>query len=214
MATTASVQPDHNSLGKASFIIGLIGLVLSFIPFVGFVSWLLAPLAIVFGLIALRRRNRSLAIAGIVTGVIALFVCFAWAKAAGAAGEAFNRDTFNTTGATQDNAAAPVMDATVKGVWRDIEGNKVAAGQKYGAHRLHFTGERIADFGGDAAAPTISFVGKSEQFMDQLVAASFSAADGKAITGLKKGGKVGFTCNNISETIGEGYSLAGCVLDK
>lgn len=216
MATVApghDVKPDHNSLGKAAFIVGLIGLVLSFIPIVGFVSWLLAPLAILFGLIALRRAPRSLAIAGIVTGGIALLICFSWLNATKVVGEAMNKDTFNTSGATVDNANAPIMSASVTGLWKDLEDNKVAAGRKYGGHRLAFKDEVIEDFGGDAANPSIAIVGKRDQFMIYSVNASFAGSDGEKIAAMKKGQKVSFTCRDIKEGFGDGYSLANCVLN-
>jgi hypothetical protein len=210
MTTDTFARPDHNSLGKAGFIVGLIALVLSFVPFIGFASWLLAPLAVIFGLIAVRRAPRSLAIAGIITGVIALYICVAWIKGAQAVGTALNKDTFNTTGAATDLSNSPIIDAQIKQVWRDIEANKIAAGQKYGGHRLRFTNERIEDFGGDAATPSISFVGKSDNFMSELVSASFSASDGKAISTMKKGQKLTFVCEKIGETLMGGYSLTNC----
>lgn len=210
MTADTSERPDHNSLGKASFIIGLVALVFSFVPIIGFVSWLLAPLAVIFGLIAARRARRSLAIAGIITGVIALYVCFAWIKGTQAVSTALTKDTFNTTGEVADLSNAPIMDAQIKQVWTDMEDNKVAAGQKYGGHRLRFTNERIADFGGDAATPSISFVGKSDDYISQMVSASFPASDGKAIAGLKKGGKITFVCAKIGEVIMGGYSLTDC----
>lgn len=206
------VKPDHNSLGKASFIVGILALIFSFIPIIGFVSWLLAPLALLFGFIALFRPSRSLAIGGVITGAIALFVCFSWIQGTKAVGDAMTADTFNTEGGEVDHSKAPVMKASIKEVWSDIEGNKVAAGQKYGKHRLNFADERIEDFGGDVVNPSISFVGKSEEYLNHLVSASFSKSDGAAIGGLKKGGKVSFICEKISESFGDGYSLDKCTL--
>ena len=209
---THAIKPDHNALGKAAFIIGLIGLVFSFIPIIGFVSWLLAPIAIIFGLIALRRPSRSLAIAGIVTGAIALVICFTWIKGAQSVGEAMSADTFNNDGKTVDLSSAPIMTASVKELWQDMEANKIAAGKKYGNHRLMFKDEMIEDFGGDAANPTISFEGKNDEFLVHFVTASFSAADGERIGNLKKEGKISFLCAEISEGFGDGYSLAKCSL--
>ena len=117
MATASTdVRPDRNSLGKASFIVGLIALIMSFVPIIGFVSWLLAPLAIIFGLIAVFRPSKSLAIAGIITGIIALFICFSWINATKSVGEAMSSDTFNKTGEAVDLSTAPIIDATIKGV--------------------------------------------------------------------------------------------------
>lgn len=205
-------KPDHNSLGKASCVVGVLALIFSFIPIIGFVSWLLAPLAIIFGLIALRKPARSLAIVGLITGIIALFVCYSWLQGTKAVGEAMSADTFNTTGESVDLSKAPIMEASVKGVWKDIEENKVAAGQKYGKHRLKFTNEKIEDFGGDTANPSMSFIGKSEEYMTYSVSASFKKEDGAAIGSLKKGGEVTFTCEKISESFVEGYSLDSCKL--
>lgn len=213
MASAADkVQPDHNSLGKAAFIVGVIGLAMSFIPFIGLVAWLLGPLAILFGLIALMRRPRAMAIGGIVTGAITLLVCIMWVNATKAGVEAFNKDTFNNSGKTVDNSAAPLMDASVKGIWKDLDNNKVAAGQKYGGHRLAFHNEKIEDFGGDAATPSISFEGGSDGYLSYLVSASFSASDGRKIASLKKGQKISFVCTDINEALGQGYNLSGCSL--
>lgn len=213
MASAADrVQPDHNSLGKAAFIVGVIGLAMSFIPFIGFVAWLLSPLAILFGIIALRRRPRGMAIAGIITGAVALLVCIMWVNATKAGVEAFNKDTFNNSGKTVDNSSAPLMDASIKGIWKDLDSNKVAAGQKYGGHRLAFHGEKIEDFGGDAATPSISFEGGGDDYLSYLVSASFAASDGQKIGSLKKGQKISFVCTDINEALGQGYNLGGCSL--
>lgn len=213
MATASTdVRPDRNSLGKASFIIGLIALIFSFIPIIGFVSWLLAPLAILFGLIALRRPSKSLAIVGIITGAIALFICVSWINATKSVGQAISSDTFNKTGETVDLSAAPIIDASIKGVWKDIEDNKIAAGEKYGKHRLQFTDEAIDDFGGTTASPTISIIGKNEEYISHLVSVSFSEADGKKLSTYKKGAKISFICQTIKENLGDGYSLSNCVL--
>jgi hypothetical protein len=205
-------KPDHNALGKAGFILGLLALVLCFIPIVGFVSWLLAPLAIIFGLIALRRPSRSLAIVGIITGVIALFVCVQWVRGTQKVAQVMSSDTFNNDGTPVDNAKAPIISASVKGLWKELEDNKIAAGKKYGAHRIEFTGEKIHDFGGTATAPTIDFLGKNDGFLEHYVTATFSAVDGQKIGAMKKGQKVSFVCQQIGETFGDGYSLSSCAL--
>lgn len=212
ISDSPTIRPDHNALGKAAFIVGLIGLVLSFVPIIGLVSWLLAPLAILFGLIALRRPSRSLAIAGIVTGILALFICVSWIKGVQSIGQAMSKDTFNTSGAPVDNASATSINASITGLWKDLEDNKVAAGRKYGGHRIAFTDEAIKDFSGDATNPAISFVGKTDEFMIYSVSASFSASDGNKISMLKKGQKISFVCGQINETIMDGYSLGDCVL--
>jgi len=86
METTAPVQ-QGNGMGTASMVLGIIGLVLAFIPFLGLFSWVLAPLAIIFGLIGISKGNapKGQAIAGLATGGVALALCLLWAIAFGAA---------------------------------------------------------------------------------------------------------------------------------
>ncbi|HEX8554083.1 MAG TPA: hypothetical protein VF695_05200 [Sphingomonas sp.] len=74
-------------MGTAAMVLGIIALVLSIIPIIGFVSWILAPLAIIFGIIGLNRAGapKGGAIAGLATGGVALLICLAWATLWGAA---------------------------------------------------------------------------------------------------------------------------------
>lgn len=209
----AAARPDHNSLGKASFIVGIISLVMAFIPIIGFMSWIGAPVAILFGIVALRKPPRSFAIAGLVVGGFALLVCFWWLSLAEGMGRALNSDTFNTSGEVADMSQAPIMDATIRGVWADMEANRVAAGQRYGGHRLRFSNETIHDFGGDAQSPSIVFEGPQEGYLVHLVSAQFASADGANIAALRKEQQVSFTCETIREGFGGGYSLSGCSLD-
>jgi hypothetical protein len=214
MNETVEQKPDRNSLGRAAFVIGLIALALSFVPIVGFVSWLLAPLAILFGLVALRRPSKSLAIVGIITGAIALLVCYLWLEGTKDVGQALNADTFNTTGETQELSEAPIIDAAIEGLWNEMDANKVAAGQKYGGKRLRFSGERIEDFGGDAQNPAIKFEAARKDYLIHSVVARFDAENGNDIASLSKGDAIDFICTDVSETIMEGYSLSGCTLEQ
>ena len=78
---------NSNSMGTAAMVLGIIALVLSFIPVIGMISWILAPLAIIFGIIGMNKVGvpKGGAIAGLVTGGIALLICLLWVIAFGAA---------------------------------------------------------------------------------------------------------------------------------
>lgn len=83
-------QESGGGLATAAMVIGIIALILSFIPVIGFISWILAPLAIIFGGISLygaiqNNRAKGSAITGLVTGLVALFICMLWAASFGAA---------------------------------------------------------------------------------------------------------------------------------
>lgn len=73
--TTATMR---NGLGAAALACGLIGILLGQVPLLFFGSGALGVLAIVFGLIGIRRAlrgrasNRAVAVTGLVTGVAAV----------------------------------------------------------------------------------------------------------------------------------------------
>lgn len=93
-------QPRQNGLGTAGFVLGLVGLLFSFIPVIGIIAWPLVIIGLVLSIVGfLRTRsgradNKGLAIAGIALSVVGLVVCILYAvvftAAVGAAGTAAN----------------------------------------------------------------------------------------------------------------------------
>jgi hypothetical protein len=85
------VAPPRNGLGTAGFVLGLIGLLISFLPIVGVVAWPLVILGLVFSLIGFSRgrsgraTNKGLALAGVILSVIGLVVCILWVAVFGKA---------------------------------------------------------------------------------------------------------------------------------
>lgn len=73
-----------NGLGTAGFVVGLIGLLFSFIPLIGVVAWPLVILGIIFSAVGIskatkgRATNKGLAIAGLVVSIAGLVVCVLW----------------------------------------------------------------------------------------------------------------------------------------
>jgi hypothetical protein len=78
------VQPPRNGLGTAGFVLGLIGLVFSFIPIVGVVAWPLVIVGLILSVIGFARTrsgratNKGLALAGAILSVVGLVVCIVW----------------------------------------------------------------------------------------------------------------------------------------
>lgn len=63
------VPTQKSGMAVAAMVIGIIAIVLSFIPVLGFVSFILGPLAVIFGIVALvKKRGKGQAITGIITG--------------------------------------------------------------------------------------------------------------------------------------------------
>jgi hypothetical protein len=77
-------ERPSNGLGTAGFVVGIIGLVFSFIPIIGVVAWPLVILGIIFSAIGISRAskgratNKGLAIAGLVVSIVGLVMCILW----------------------------------------------------------------------------------------------------------------------------------------
>lgn len=67
--------PVNKGIGIAAMVLGIIAIVLAFIPVVGLINFLLAPTAVVLGIIAfVKRRGRGQGITGVITGALALII--------------------------------------------------------------------------------------------------------------------------------------------
>ncbi|MFL6119000.1 DUF4190 domain-containing protein [Actinophytocola sp.] len=114
----AATRPS-NGLGTAGFVVGIIGLVLSFIPLIGVVAWPLVILGIIFSAIGIARAgkgratNKGLAIAGLVVSLVGLVICILWAavwnKAVNDVNEEANREAVIVYEVSGD---APTADVT------------------------------------------------------------------------------------------------------
>ena len=68
-----------NGLATASLVLGIIALVIVFIPVLGMLAWLCAPIGLILGLVALSKpHGRGSAIAGIVCSALSLLICLGW----------------------------------------------------------------------------------------------------------------------------------------
>ena len=81
------VAPQDTGLAVASLVLGVFSICTVWIPFVGLIAWILAPLGLILGLVALRRPTgpgRGVAIAGVVCSAIGLLGCIGWVVLIGA----------------------------------------------------------------------------------------------------------------------------------
>ncbi|MER5390629.1 MmpS family transport accessory protein [Saccharopolyspora sp. NPDC002686] len=105
-----AVAQPRNGFGTTGFVLGLVGLIFSFIPIIGVIAWPLVILGLIFGILGFNRArkgvatNSGLAITGIVLSAIGLVVCIVWAAAFGKAADDINR---NMQQLEQGKPAAP-----------------------------------------------------------------------------------------------------------
>lgn len=84
MSYTPEPAAEHaprrgNGFAVTALVLGIIALVLAFIPVVNLVSFVLAALAIIFGIVGLvasgkRRSGKGMSITGIVLGAVAIVI--------------------------------------------------------------------------------------------------------------------------------------------
>lgn len=80
-----SAPPPSTGLAIGSLVVGIIALLLSLIPFIGFLSWILGPAGLIMGVLAVNKPvGKGMAIGGIVTSVLAIVVCILWVVGMGA----------------------------------------------------------------------------------------------------------------------------------
>lgn len=77
-------QPS-NGMAVTSLVLGILGLLFSFIPIIGVIAWPMVILGVVFGGIGINKAgqvpgtSKGMAIAGLVCSIIGLVICIIWA---------------------------------------------------------------------------------------------------------------------------------------
>lgn len=65
-----------NGLGVAALVLGIIAIIIAFIPFIGIGSFLLGALAVILGIVGLRKKGlpKGTSIAGLILGAVSLII--------------------------------------------------------------------------------------------------------------------------------------------
>lgn len=90
-AVAAPAVAPRNGFGVTALVLGILGLLFSFIPFIGVIAWPLVLLGLLFGVLGVvrasrgRADNRGVAIAGTVLSAIGLVICVLYASVFAAA---------------------------------------------------------------------------------------------------------------------------------
>jgi Mycobacterium membrane protein len=125
--------PPRNGLGTAGFVLGLVGLLFSFVPFIGVVAWPLVILGLVFSAIGFARArsgratNLGLSVAGAVLSVVGLVICIVWVAGATKAVNDVTKDANKVVTISYD-ATGTSKNATV--TYSTFSGNGSSTGQE------------------------------------------------------------------------------------
>ena len=97
-----------SGLASAALVLGIIAIVLSFIPIINNAAFVLGVLAVIFGLIPLMKKRRiAIAIVAIVLGILSVVITLAMQKSVGDAldkvGDEISTSLDNSTGKNTDD---------------------------------------------------------------------------------------------------------------
>jgi hypothetical protein len=111
-AAAPEAQSRKNPVGRAGMVLAIVALVLGAIPFVGFLSWIIAILGFVLGLVALRKKflGKGAAITAMILAPIAVISGFTTAVNA-ATGHTTTASTVTSVADSAPPAASPTTAA-------------------------------------------------------------------------------------------------------
>lgn len=102
---------NHHGFAVTSLVLGIVAIVLSFLPIINNGAFFLGILAVAFGIIALlRHQPKGMAIAGLITGVLSLVITLAlqdsWSKSIDEATNSFDSAMNDISGDNTDEILA------------------------------------------------------------------------------------------------------------
>lgn len=136
-------------MGVASLILGIISIIIGFIPLCGSIAFLPALIGLILGIIDIVKKNKTeekkgQSIAGIILSVIAI-VCIVFWLGIGLTSEDSNNETISTS-AKSENKATEVKETKEQYIascldykYKDLARNP----NEYKGKRIKFTGEVI-----------------------------------------------------------------------
>lgn len=94
-----NVETKKSGLSTAGMVLGIVGIVLSFIPIINNIAFFLGILAVIFGIIGLvKKAGKGKAIAGLVLGLLAIVITLAMQSAVSDAIDETSKELDKITG--------------------------------------------------------------------------------------------------------------------
>lgn len=97
-AVPAPAKSDRSGMATAGMVLGILAAIFAFIPLIGVIAFVLAPLAIVFGVLGRKSAKRGQAIAGMVLGIVGLVISMIWLAVFSAAVSDLDKELNKSTG--------------------------------------------------------------------------------------------------------------------
>lgn len=125
----------RNGLGTASLVLGIVGLAMSWMPFIGFIGFVCGLVGIALGVAGIYRvstrkaTNRTAAIIGVVLSALAVLISIVvWTATVNAVDDALGPDAVTPAVSGSSAPAADPRNEFAAGEAADIEGLVIVAG--------------------------------------------------------------------------------------
>ena len=109
-----SVEKNSSGLATAGMVLGIIGVVLSFIPIINNIAFFIGILALIFGIIGIvKKAGKGKAIAGIVLGILSIVITLAMQSAVSDAIDETSKELDKITGNSTEEVLKTEANVTL-----------------------------------------------------------------------------------------------------
>lgn len=114
-------ETEKSSLCTAGLALGIIGVCTSFIPIINNLSFFMGVLAVIFGLISIKKASKGKMIATVILGILAVIITFNSQKAVSDSLDALSKDLDTASGENTEQVLANSVDVKL-GDFEVVEG--------------------------------------------------------------------------------------------
>lgn len=124
-------ETQKSSLCTAGLVLGIVGVCTSFIPIINNLSFFLGVLAVIFGLISIKKANKGKMIATVILGILAIVITLSAQQSLSDSLDAISKDLDTASGENTEQVLANDVDITL--------GNFEVTTDEYGLNNTKLT---------------------------------------------------------------------------
>ena len=124
-------ETQKSSLCTAGLVLGIVGVCTSFIPIINNLSFFLGVLAVIFGLISIKKANKGKMIATVILGILAIVITLSAQQSLSDSLDAISEDLDTASGENTEQVLANDVDITL--------GNFEVTTDEYGLNNTKLT---------------------------------------------------------------------------
>jgi len=108
------VETKKSGLSTAGMVLGIVGIVLSFIPIINNIAFFLGVLAVIFGIIGIiKKASKGKAIAGLILGILSIVITLSMQSAVSDAIDETSKELDKITGGSTEEVLKTDVNVTL-----------------------------------------------------------------------------------------------------